>query len=68
MQKLIGAAFEFGVLTVAFTGFLLGRAPEWIPFAYTVQVAFHLAIRAYTYKKKEWHYFLFGEYSYSRKC
>lgn len=37
-----------------------GLVPEWIPFAYTVQCGFYLPVRVYTYKRKAWHYFLFG--------
>jgi hypothetical protein len=35
--------------------------PTWMPFAYTVQFFGYIPIRAYTYKRKAWHYFLFGE-------
>lgn len=36
-------------------------APEWIPFAYTAQSAFYLPTRIWTYKRSNFHYFLFGE-------
>jgi len=35
--------------------------PRWLPFAYTVQFFVYMPIRAYTYKRKAWHYFLFGK-------
>ncbi|WVQ78433.1 hypothetical protein IAT38_000519 [Cryptococcus sp. DSM 104549] len=50
-------SFLFGVLSLAFTCLMYGMAPEWLPFAYTVQSAFYLPIRIYTYKRKAWHYF-----------
>jgi len=36
-------------------------APEWLPFAYTAQSAFYLPTRILSYKRKAYHYFLFGE-------
>jgi hypothetical protein len=54
-------AFLFGVLSLVFTCLLYGMAPEWVPFAYSVQSAFYLPVRIITYKKKAYHYFLFGE-------
>ncbi|WVQ71907.1 hypothetical protein IAR50_001449 [Cryptococcus sp. DSM 104548] len=56
--------FLFGVLSLAFTAFIYGRCPEWLPLAYTVQAAFYLPLRIYTYKKKAFHYFLFGALCY----
>lgn len=53
-------AFLFGVSTLAATCLMWGLVPEWIPFAYTVQCGFYLPVRVYTYKRKAWHYFLFG--------
>jgi hypothetical protein len=47
------------VLSLAFTCVLYGAAPEWLPFAYTVQSAVYLPVRWYTYKRKAFHYFLF---------
>lgn len=52
-------SFLFGVLSLAFTCLLYGMAPEWFPVAYTVQAAFYMPIRIYTYHRKAWHYFLF---------
>lgn len=54
-------AFVLGVCTLAFTCLLYGLAPEWFPFAYTVQAAVYLPFRVYSYKQKGFHYFLFGE-------
>ncbi|WVF71914.1 hypothetical protein IAT40_006724 [Kwoniella sp. CBS 6097] len=56
--------FLFGVLSLAFTCILYGAAPEWIPFAYTVQSSVYLPLRFWTYKRKAWHYFLFGDLCY----
>lgn len=61
----ITTAFLFGVLALAFTCLLYGMAPEWFPVAYTVQAAFYMPIRIYTYHRKAWHYFLFGEFGLS---
>ncbi|WVQ98998.1 hypothetical protein IAU59_006130 [Kwoniella sp. CBS 9459] len=57
-------SFLFGVLSLAFTCILYGAAPEWIPFAYTVQSSVYLPLRFWTYKRKAWHYFLFGDLCY----
>ncbi len=53
-------AFLFGVLSLTLTCLLIGIAPEWIPFAYTVQSLFYLPTRIWSYKRKAYHYFLFG--------
>src|SRR5262245_37947205 len=52
-------SFFFGVMSVLAAALMFGLAPEWIPPFYTVQALYLLPIRAYTYKKKAWHYFLF---------
>ncbi|OCF36378.1 integral membrane protein [Kwoniella heveanensis BCC8398] len=57
-------SFLFGVLSLAFTCILYGAAPEWIPFAYTVQSSVYLPLRFWQYKRKAWHYFLFGGLCY----
>ncbi len=59
-------AFLFGVLSLTFSCLLYGMAPEWFPFAYTAQSAFYLPTRIWTYKRKAYHYFLFGELLVSR--
>jgi hypothetical protein len=55
-------AFLFGVMSLTFTCLLYGMAPTWLPFAYTAQSAFYLPTRIWQYKKKSYHYFLFGGY------
>ncbi|WWC69184.1 uncharacterized protein I206_103120 [Kwoniella pini CBS 10737] len=57
-------SFLFGVMSLAFTCLLYGMAPEYFPLVYTVQSALYLPLRFYTYKKKAWHYFLFGNLCY----
>ncbi|KIY71813.1 hypothetical protein CYLTODRAFT_441049 [Cylindrobasidium torrendii FP15055 ss-10] len=52
-------SFFFGVMSVLFTALLFGMAPEWIHIAYTVLGIYLLPLRAYTYKKRAYHYFLF---------
>jgi hypothetical protein len=59
-------AFLFGVLSLAFTCLIIGLAPEWLPFAYTVQSMFYLPTRVWSYKRKAYHYFLFGEWPHGR--
>jgi len=46
-------------MSLTFTCLLYGMAPEWLPFAYTAQIAFYLPSRAWIYKRKQFHYFLF---------
>lgn len=47
-------------MTLTFTCLVCGYAPEWIPTAYTVQSTFYLTTRFWSYKRKAYHYFLFG--------
>ena len=47
-------------MCLTFTCILYGMAPERVPFAYGVQSAIYLPFRIWTYKRKAWHYFLFG--------
>lgn len=54
-------AFVLGVVILAFTCLCYGMWPTWLPIAYTILFAVFIPIRIYTYKRKEWHYFLFGE-------
>lgn len=60
-ELLTSIAFFLGVNTLAFTCLCVGKWPTWIPFAYTAQFMVYMPIRAYTYKQKAFHYFLFGE-------
>ncbi|WWD09853.1 hypothetical protein V865_007981 [Kwoniella europaea PYCC6329] len=57
-------SFLFGVMSLAFTCLLYGMRPDYMPLAYTVQSALYLPLRFYTYKRKAWHYFLFGNLCY----
>lgn len=57
------SAFFWGVWTLAFACLLYGMAPSYFPLAYTIQSAFYLPTRAWLYKRKQWHYFLFGGYT-----
>ncbi|TFY80561.1 hypothetical protein EWM64_g3456 [Hericium alpestre] len=52
-------SFFFGVMSVFFSALIFGLAPEWIHVAYTLQAAVLLPWRAYSYKRRMWHYFLF---------
>ncbi|KAJ3736457.1 hypothetical protein DFJ43DRAFT_620909 [Lentinula guzmanii] len=52
-------SFFFGVMSLLFSALMFGLAPEWVHIAYTVQGLYLLPLRAYIYKKRAWHYFLF---------
>ncbi|PFH52544.1 hypothetical protein AMATHDRAFT_139664 [Amanita thiersii Skay4041] len=52
-------SFFFGVMSVLFSSLLFGMAPQWVHVAYTAQACYLLPLRAYNYKKRAWHYFLF---------
>ncbi|KAJ6510206.1 hypothetical protein C8R47DRAFT_787252 [Mycena vitilis] len=52
-------SFFFGVMSLLFSALIFGLAPQWVHIAYTVQGLYLLPLRAYTYKKRAWHYFLF---------
>lgn len=52
-------SFFFGVMSLLVSALLFGLAPEWVHVAYTIQGLYLLPLRAYTYKKRSWHYFLF---------
>jgi hypothetical protein len=51
--------FFFGVMSLLVSALLFGMAPEWIHISYTLQAAYLLPMRAYKYKKRAWHYFMF---------
>ncbi|KAJ6538968.1 hypothetical protein B0H19DRAFT_1269345 [Mycena capillaripes] len=52
-------SFFFGVMSLLFSALIFGLAPQWVHISYTVQGLYLLPLRAYTYKKRAWHYFLF---------
>ncbi|KIJ56583.1 hypothetical protein M422DRAFT_22738 [Sphaerobolus stellatus SS14] len=52
-------SFFLGVMSVAISTLMLGMAPEYVHIFYTIGALSLLPIRAYSYKKKAWHYFLF---------
>ncbi|KAF2663883.1 hypothetical protein BT63DRAFT_430135 [Microthyrium microscopicum] len=51
-------SFIAGVLNIFICGYLVGAHPELFHYWYTVQLAYFLPIRFYTYRKKGYHYFL----------
>ncbi|CAL1701595.1 unnamed protein product [Somion occarium] len=51
--------FFTGVMILLFTALVFGMAPQWIHVLYTVLGLYLLPMRAYQYKKRSWHYFLF---------
>ncbi|CAN6652810.1 glycerophosphocholine acyltransferase 1 [Trichomonascus vanleenenianus] len=50
--------FAFGLLNVFALGYIMGSKPEWFHCLYTVESCLLLPIRFYTYKRKDYHYFL----------
>ncbi|KAJ7283428.1 hypothetical protein C8J57DRAFT_734828 [Mycena rebaudengoi] len=52
-------SFFFGVMSLLFSALIFGLAPQWVHISYTLQLLYLLPLRAYTYKKRAWHYFLF---------
>ncbi|EIW82477.1 hypothetical protein CONPUDRAFT_136970 [Coniophora puteana RWD-64-598 SS2] len=52
-------SFFFGVNVLLLSALLFGLAPQWIHISYTIQGLYLLPLRAYKYKKRSWHYFLF---------
>ncbi|KAG1857258.1 hypothetical protein C8R48DRAFT_607482 [Suillus tomentosus] len=52
-------SFFFSVMSLLVSALLFGLAPQWIHISYTVQGLYFLPLRAYQYKKRSWHYFLF---------
>ncbi|KAF9246898.1 hypothetical protein BU15DRAFT_38475 [Melanogaster broomeanus] len=52
-------SFFFGVMSLLVSALLFGMAPQWVHVAYTIQALYLLPLRAYIYKKRMWHYFLF---------
>ncbi|KAJ6516260.1 hypothetical protein C8R45DRAFT_959476 [Mycena sanguinolenta] len=52
-------SFFFGVMSLICSALLFGLAPQWVHIAYTLQALYLLPLRAYSYKKRAWHYFLF---------
>lgn len=66
VQSLLVTALLFGMAPEcvhAFPSFvfvaLTSRVSRWLHIAYTVQALYLLPLRAYYYKKRAWHYFLF---------
>ncbi|KAF9224327.1 hypothetical protein BS17DRAFT_879828 [Gyrodon lividus] len=52
-------SFFFGVMSLLVSALMFGMAPQWVHIAYTIQGLYLLPVRAYNYKKRSWHYFLF---------
>ncbi|KAL4082023.1 hypothetical protein V8B97DRAFT_148642 [Scleroderma yunnanense] len=52
-------SFFFGVMSLLVSALIFGLAPDWVHVSYTLQGLYLLPLRAYTYKKRSWHYFLF---------
>ncbi|KAH7931377.1 hypothetical protein BV22DRAFT_1108796 [Leucogyrophana mollusca] len=52
-------SFFFGVMSLLTSALLFGLAPQWVHISYTLQGLYLLPMRAYKYKKRSWHYFLF---------
>ncbi|EXJ62960.1 hypothetical protein A1O7_03404 [Cladophialophora yegresii CBS 114405] len=51
-------SFISAVLNVFISGYLIGAAPQYFYWWYTIQLMYFMPIRAYTYHRKGYHYFL----------
>lgn len=51
-------AFSLSLLNVFYAGYLIGNFPQYFHTFYTLELALLLPIRLYTYRKKQFHYFL----------
>ncbi|KAI9751289.1 MAG: hypothetical protein M1815_001253 [Lichina confinis] len=51
-------AFMAGILNILVSGYLIGAFPQGMPIWYTLQLFYFLPIRAYTYHRRGYHYFL----------
>ncbi|KAI9738122.1 MAG: hypothetical protein M1818_005550 [Claussenomyces sp. TS43310] len=51
-------AFIFGVLNIFISGYLIGGYSEYFHIWYTGQLLYFMPLRAYTYHKRGYHYFL----------
>ena len=51
-------SFISAVLNVFISGYLIGAAPQYFYWWYTIQIMYFMPIRAYTYHRKGHHYFL----------
>lgn len=50
--------FAIGILNIFFIGFLMGDWPELVHVVYTIELCFLFPIRVYSFRKKDYHYFL----------
>jgi hypothetical protein len=51
-------SFIAGVLNIFISGYLIGAAPDYFHWWYTIQILYFYPIRYFTYHKKGYHYFL----------
>ncbi|KAJ5768549.1 membrane protein [Penicillium manginii] len=51
-------SFIAGVLNIFISGYLIGACPEYFYYWYTLQLAYFMPIRYFTYHAKGYHYFL----------
>ncbi|MCO5613957.1 hypothetical protein L7F22_068237 [Adiantum nelumboides] len=56
-------SFVIGVMNLVVSSLIFAYRPEWMYISYSIQCAFFLPIRIFTYFKLHWHYFLF-DYCY----
>uniref|UniRef100_A0A060T8V7 Glycerophosphocholine acyltransferase 1 n=1 Tax=Blastobotrys adeninivorans TaxID=409370 RepID=A0A060T8V7_BLAAD len=50
--------FSLGVMNIFLIGYLIGSHPHLFHVLYSLELAFLLPLRIYTYRRKEWHYYL----------
>ena len=50
--------FSLSLLNLFYAGYIIGSHPDYFHAFYTIELALLLPLRFYTYRKKEYHYFL----------
>lgn len=56
-------SFVIGVMNLIVSSLVFAYVPKWMPVLYSVQCAWFLPIRVFSYYRLHWHYFLF-DYCY----
>ncbi|ODV88901.1 hypothetical protein CANCADRAFT_32343 [Tortispora caseinolytica NRRL Y-17796] len=51
-------SFVLAVWLILLTGYVFGSYPEYMHILYTAELVFLMPIRVYSYRKKDWHYYL----------
>lgn len=51
-------AFSLSLVNLFYAGYLIGNHPDYFHWLYTIELALLLPVRFYTYRQKDYHYFL----------